>query len=83
MNGLADSIMGYEAVANSAEAVGNLAKGISKLGNKSVITAIDNMPKLATALNSMMNTLSKAPTVSSNLINMTTALAGLANQGSI
>lgn len=82
MNGLADSIMGYEAVANSAEAVGNLAKGISKLGNKSVITAIDNMPKLATALNSMMNTLSKAPTVSSNLINMTTALAGLANQGS-
>lgn len=82
MNGLADSIMGYEAVANSAEAVGNLAKGISKLGNKSVITAIDNMPKLATALNSMMNTLSKAPTVSSNLINMTTALAGLASQGS-
>lgn len=82
MNGLADSIMGYEAVANSAEAVGNLAKGISKLGNKSVITAIDNMPKLATALNSMMNTLSKAPMVSSNLINMTTALAGLANQGS-
>ena len=82
MNGLADSIMGYEAVANSAEAVGNLAKGISKLGNKSVITAINNMPKLATALNSMMNTLSKAPTVSSNLINMTTALAGLANQGS-
>lgn len=82
MNGLADSIMGYEAVANSAEAVGNLANGISKLGNKSVITAIDNMPKLATALNSMMNTLSKAPTVSSNLINMTTALAGLANQGS-
>lgn len=82
MNGLADSIMGYEAVANSAEAVGNLAKGISKLGNKSVITAIDNMPKLATALNSMMNTLSKAPTVRSNLINMTTALAGLANQGS-
>lgn len=82
MNGLADSIMGYEAVANSAEAVGNLAKGISKLGNKSVITAISNMPKLATALDSMMKTLAKTPEVNNNLIQMTNALANLASQGS-
>ena len=82
MNGLADSIMGYEAVTNSAEAVGNLAKGISKLGNKSVITAISNMPKLATALDSMMKTLAKTPEVNNNLIQMTNALANLASQGS-
>ena len=82
INRISASLGQPESVINGAAAVGELAKGISKLGNKSVITAIDNMPKLATALNSMMNTLSKAPTVSSNLINMTTALAGLANQGS-
>lgn len=82
INRISSSLGQPESVINGAAAIGELAKGISKLGNKSVITAIDNMPKLATALNSMMNTLSKAPTVSSNLINMTIALAGLANQGS-
>lgn len=82
INRISSSLGQPESVINGAAAIGELAKGISKLGNKSVITAIDNMPKLATALSSMMNTLSKAPTVSSNLINMTTALAGLANQGS-
>ncbi len=82
INRISSSLGQPESVINGAAAIGELAKGISKLGNKSVITAIDNMPKLAKALNSMMNTLSKAPTVSSNLINMTTALAGLANQGS-
>lgn len=82
INRISSSLGQPESVINGAAAIGELANGISKLGNKSVITAIDNMPKLATALNSMMNTLSKAPTVSSNLINMTTALAGLANQGS-
>ena len=82
MNGLSDSISGYEAVASSAAAVGELAKGISKLGNKSVLTAIDNMPRLATALNDMMGTLSKAPVVSNNLVDMTVALANLSNQGS-
>lgn len=82
INRISSSLGQPESVINGAAAIGELAKGISKLGNKSVITAIDNMPKLATALNSMMNTLSKAPTVSSNLINMTTALAGLANHGS-
>lgn len=82
INRISSSLGQPESVINGAAAIGELAKGISKLGNKSVVTAIDNMPKLATALNSMMNTLSKAPTVSSNLINMTTALAGLANQGS-
>lgn len=82
INRISASLGQPEAVINGAAAIGNLAKGIAKLGNKSTLNAIDNMPKLATALNSMMNTLSKAPTVSSNLINMTTALAGLANQGS-
>ena len=82
INRISASLGQPEAVINGAAAIGNLAKGIAKLGNKSTLNAIDNMPKLATALNSMMNTLSKAPEVSSNLINMTTALAGLANQGS-
>lgn len=82
MNAMSDSIRGYETVAGSAEAIGNLAKGISKLGGKSVLNAIDNMPKLAAAMNDLMVTLSKAPVVSNNLVDMTTALANLASNGS-
>ena len=69
-------------VSANAQAVGEMAKNISKLGNKSVQTAIANIPQLATAMNNLMATLSKAPRVSQNVIQMTNALANLASQGS-
>lgn len=82
MSAMSDSIKGYDAVSGNAEAIGNLAKGIAKLGNKSTLNAIDNMPKLAAAMNDLMVTLSKAPAVSNNIIQMTNALANLASNGS-
>lgn len=69
-------------VSSNAVQVGELAKSISKLGNKGVQNAITNIPQLATAMKQLMTTLSTAPTVSSNIIQMTNALANLANQGS-
>ena len=69
-------------VSANAQAVGEMAKNIAKLGNKSVQTAITNIPQLATAMNNLMATLSRSPRVSQNVIQMTNALANLASQGS-
>lgn len=65
-----------------AQDVGELAKSIGKLGYKSVENSLTNIPKLGNALNGLMTTLSRAPTVSQNVIQMTNALANLASQGS-
>lgn len=65
-----------------AQDVGELAKSIGKLGYKSVENSLTNIPKLGNALNGLMTTLSRAPTVSRNVIQMTNALANLASQGS-
>lgn len=69
-------------VSANAMQVGDLARNISRLGNASVQRAITNIPQLATSLNQLMSTLSRAPRVSANVIQMTQALANLANQGS-
>ena len=69
-------------VSANAQSVGEMAKNISKLGNKSVQTAITNIPQLAKAVNNLMTTLSKSPKVSQNVIKMTNALANLASQTS-
>ena len=73
---------GLGAVSGNAQAIGEMAKNISKLGNKSVQTAITNIPQLATALKNLMVTLSQSPQISQNIIQMTNALANLASQGS-
>ena len=69
-------------ISDKALQVTELTKSISKLGSASVQKAITNLPALANALNDLFATLSKAPTVSSNVIQMTNALAKLASQGS-
>ena len=65
----------------SAQTVGDMAKNIAKLGNKSVQTAITNIPKLATALEGLITTLSKSPKISQNVIQLTNSIANLASQG--
>lgn len=60
----------------------NLVSSITKLGGKATTTAIPNIQALGTALTQLMATLSHAPAVSQNLIQMTTALANLAGNGS-
>lgn len=62
--------------------IANVANAMSKLGGKSIVNATNNVPLLANALNQLMVTLSKAPTVNKSVIDMTNALANLASQGS-
>lgn len=68
-------------VSDNSKQIAELANGISKLGYKSATNAIENIPKLATAMRELMATLSTAPKVSQNLINMTNALGNLARTG--
>lgn len=75
---MAKQLSSFGAASANATAIGEIAKNISKLGNKGVVNAIDNMPRFATALSQMISTLSKAPKVSGNLVQMTNALANLA-----
>lgn len=59
-----------------------LVSSITKLGGKSAtVAASGNIEKLAVALKGMMATLSTAPRVSNNLIQMTQSLAQLASAG--
>ena len=64
-------------VSDGADKIAQLAQGISRLGYKSTTQAIQNIPLLTKELKNMMTELSKAPTVSDNLIAMTNAMANL------
>ena len=68
-------------VSDNAAQIVTLANGIKQLGYKSAGKAIENIPKLATAMRQLMSTLSGAPKVSQNLIDMTNALAKLSRTG--
>lgn len=81
MNQLSKAFSNIQASSGSYAQISELAKGISQLGYKSSTKAIENIPKLATAMKELMTTLSKAPTVSRNLIDMTNALAKLSRTG--
>ena len=82
MTQIGKSLSKITGTAESSKNISDLAKGISQLGYKSATNAIDNIPKLATAMKRLMNTLAGAPQVSQNLIDMTNALAKLARTGS-
>lgn len=75
---MAKQLSSFSAASTNASAISEFAKNISKLGNKGVTSAMANMPKFATAFNQMMITISKAPQMSKNIIDMTNALANLA-----
>jgi len=81
LRSFSNSLGTLQGLQGSSQQISDLAKGISKLGYGSTITAINNMPRMADVLNKMMTTLSKAPKVSKNLIDMTNALANLSSQG--
>lgn len=68
-------------VSGAAADVVNLANSVGTLGSVKVSRALTNIPLLTNELNKMMATLSHAPNVSSNLIQMTNAMANLASQG--
>ena len=81
MNQLSKAFGNIQASSSATAQISELAKGISQLGYKSSTKAIENIPKIATAMQGLMTTLSKAPTVNRNLIDMTNALAKLARTG--
>lgn len=68
-------------VSDNAAQIVTLSNGIKQLGYKSAGKAIENIPKLATSMRQLMSTLSGAPKVSQNLIDMTNALAKLSRTG--
>lgn len=81
LTNIATSFNGISAISSSNASVQELVVSISKLGSVSVTRALENLPKLATAINNLMITLSRAPRVSQNVIDMTNALANLSAQG--
>lgn len=68
-------------MAGGAAQIADIANAIKQLGYKSSTQAIDNIPKLAVAMRQLMVELSKAPTISKSVIDMTNALAKLARTG--
>lgn len=75
ISSMVGSISQLQGASKGISDIGELSASIRKLGSKSIDKAIDNMPKLATAMNQLMTSLSNAPQVSRNLIEMTNALA--------
>lgn len=81
VNNTSKSLAEIGNVSGASKQIAELAKGMSSLGYKSSTKAIENIPKLATAMRQLMTELSKAPMVSNNIIQMTNALAKLARTG--
>ena len=81
MSIIGKALSGLGTASANAQAIGEMAKNLSKLGNKGIQNAITNMPQLADALKKMMQTLQSAPRVSNNLIRMTEAMGKLASNG--
>ena len=81
MSIIGKALSGLGTASANAQAIGEMAKNLSKLGNKGIQNSITNMPQLADALKKMMQTLQSAPRVSNNLIRMTEAMGKLASNG--
>lgn len=81
MSIIGKALTGLGPASANAQAIGDMAKNLSKLGNKSIQSAIANMPQLASSLKNMMQVLQSAPRVSTNLIRMTEAMGKLASNG--
>lgn len=78
----ANSLQGIGSVSDDAVKLGEVANGISKLGSAKIEKVTTILPKLSASLKEFMTTLSTAPNVSENIINMTNAMANLASNGS-
>lgn len=83
INSIGNSLLNFSGanIGSTSKQIAELANGIAKLGYKSSTKAIENIPLLAKAMRGLMTELSKAPSVSQNLIQMTNALGNLARTG--
>lgn len=78
---LSKSFNSMQATSEATKQITELVTGIKQLGYASAAKAIDNIPKLSSAMKQLMQELAKAPQVSQNLIDMTNALANLSRTG--
>ena len=81
MRQISNAVKGLSGMSASVKGLTELASAIKQLGYTSSTKAIENIPKLAVAMRQLMSELSKAPSVSRNIIDMTNALAKLARTG--
>lgn len=81
VNRMGAAFKNLSGLSEGAKQLNDLAAGIKQLGYTSSTKAIENIPKLATAMKKLMAELNKAPRVSQNLIDMTNALAKLSRTG--
>lgn len=81
MRQISNAVKGISGMSASVKGLTELASAIKQLGYQSSTKAIENIPKLATAMRQLMSELSKAPSVSRNIIDMTNALAKLSRTG--
>ncbi len=82
LSDMSRQLSAFSGLAKQSQNITTLIQSISKLGGKSATNAASNIRNLGSALKEVMATLSNVPKVSSNVIQMTNALANLANQGS-
>lgn len=82
INTFANSINTINATTDNIQQITSIVNSVSKFGSVSMQKAATNLPLLANALKNFMATLSTAPNVSGNIINMTNAMANLASFGS-
>lgn len=68
-------------VSANAESVRGLANALARLGSKSISNAVINIPQLENALMQLMASLSKAPTVSNNVLRLVESLGQLSHSG--
>lgn len=79
---LSSELKGLDFSGFDVQGLTELANGISKLGTVTATRAASgNITSLAKALKEMLTTLSTAPKISKNVLEMTQALANLANAG--
>lgn len=80
---LSNALTSLQSVPMSATAlqVADLAKSLGKMGGASATKAITTIPQLAVAMKNLMTTLSSAPAVSRNVIDLANAMANLASRG--
>lgn len=81
MRQISNALKGISGMSASVKGLTELASAIKQLGYQSSTKAIENIPKLAVAMRQLMYELSKAPSVSRNIIDMTNALAKLSRTG--
>ena len=82
LQSMAATINGVNINPEIAGQLSAISSTLRTFGHKSMKTAIDNMPALSQGLKSLMQTLSSAPKVSANLVNLVNALSKLSSSGS-